>query len=332
MALATLPISEDFKISSMEVLEEKIHQLKVKISSKKGPAQVGVEQNDEKIELLLSKICLKKLKNKGGDIPQDITDKYVKANKKVKRLKNFMEQARKAGKLRFFDYIRRRLLNAQNELIMYLFDEGLEDEFKEQRTKDAIIYHHPFDLKPHTVFSISPVFSHFRIHALFNEDFMKFSAVPEGIRANDENMADFINKYLSLKASPVKNCKVGELMVKYGNKYGVDPLVLLAISAYETGYGKLNEGFIKIIGLDFKDAGAGDKDEGKIIERQLEIGALNFRNMKLKAGVLKSEPLEHQLFKINRAGWSKNPDWHKGVLNHYGRIVAEANRKEFKLD
>lgn len=329
MHLSTQVLLDQLKSLSSEILEKKIYELKIKISSRKGAAQIGVEQNDEKIELLLYKIYLKGIRNK-SEATSHVMNKYNQINQRIIKLKKLMEQSRKSGRLRLFDSIRRKVLDVQNEIIMYLFDEGMEDDFKEQATKHAILLHHPFDLKPHAVFSILPVFSPARSYSFeYNEKIMKFPVLPFNIRSNDKKMANFINDYLSLKNSPVKNCNVGELMVKYGRKYGVDPLVLLAISAYETGYGKLKKDATKIIGLDFN--GKEEQTSYNEIERQVHFGALNFRNMRLKAGLMRNDPLEFQLLKINRSGWSRNPGWHKGVLTNYSRIVAEANRKEFKL-
>ena len=82
----------------------------------------------------------------------------------------------------------------------------------------------------------------------------------------------FINEWLRMKRSPAYSLELGEIMVEEGQENKVSPLILLAISAAETSYGKEN-----IDGL----MGVGDKEEGP--EEQISMAALKFDMLRDKA-------------------------------------------------
>lgn len=110
------------------------------------------------------------------------------------------------------------------------------------------------------------------------------------------------------------------LAQKWGQSYGVDPLLLVAIGMHETGWGTLGDGrpppqgHGNVLGVGSFDAGSVSTWSG--LEAQLREGA------KILA--------DHGVHSIDdvRAGkarwWATDPEWAKGVSDAYDKIKGGA--------
>jgi len=155
------------------------------------------------------------------------------------------------------------------------------------------------------------------------------ASAPINLTGNDKKTADFINDYLAKKGSPAAGKGAGEMMVKYGKEYNVDPLVLLAIAGLETGYGKLGVGVNGMLGVGAYDSDPNNSTRNPAfsgIENQIRVGAKTFANLRAKGGSSPDAPIGEQLLAVNRAGWATDPNWHTKVAGVYNNIVADAGR------
>lgn len=135
--------------------------------------------------------------------------------------------------------------------------------------------------------------------------------------------AGFINDYLRKKGSKAADQQFGELAVKYGREFEVDPLVLLAIAGHETGFGKLGVGLNGLLGVGAYDSDPNNSTRNSKfsgVENQLRVGAKTFANLRKKGGASPSDSIEKQLEAVNRAGWATDPKWHQGVAAMYKQI------------
>lgn len=147
------------------------------------------------------------------------------------------------------------------------------------------------------------------------------------LTADDQKVADFINNYLEEKQSPAAGQGAGEMMVKYGKEYDVDPLVLLSIAGQETQYGKAGIGVNGMLGV-----GAYDSDPNNAtrnpqfsgIENQIRRGAETFSRLREKGGSSSDASIADQTAAVNKAGWATDPNWHKGVTSIYNQIANKA--------
>lgn len=145
------------------------------------------------------------------------------------------------------------------------------------------------------------------------------SPLLEGLRNNFSPDAMFIERHLEKSGSPAAGRGVGEMMVRYGREYDVDPRILLAIAGHETGYGKLGVGMNGMLGVGAYDSdpdNATRNPEFSGLENQVRKGAETFANLRARAGVGPDAPIEVQLQAVNRAGWATDPAWYLGVLKH----------------
>lgn len=135
--------------------------------------------------------------------------------------------------------------------------------------------------------------------------------------------AGFIDQYLRKKGSKAADQHFGELAVKYGKEFDVDPLVLLAIAGHETGFGKLGVGLNGLLGVGAYDSDPNNSTRNSHfsgVENQLRVGAKTFANLRKKGGASSSDPIEKQLQAVNKAGWATDPKWHTGVAAMYKQI------------
>lgn len=135
--------------------------------------------------------------------------------------------------------------------------------------------------------------------------------------------AAFIDNYLRKKGSKAADQHFGELAVKYGKEFDVDPLVLLAIAGHETGFGKLGVGLNGLLGVGAYDSDPNNSTRNSKfsgVENQLRVGAKTFANLRKKGGASASDPIEKQLQAVNKAGWATDPKWHSGVAAMYKQI------------
>lgn len=147
------------------------------------------------------------------------------------------------------------------------------------------------------------------------------------LTADDQKVADFINNYLEEKDSPAAGQGAGEMMVKYGKEYDVDPLVLLSIAGQETNYGKAGIGVNGMLGV-----GAYDNDPNNAtrnpafsgVEMQIKRGAETFARLREKGGSSSDASIADQTAAVNKAGWATDQNWHNGVTQIYNQIANKA--------
>lgn len=148
------------------------------------------------------------------------------------------------------------------------------------------------------------------------------------LKGQDKKTAAFIDAELKRKGSPAakaKNPTAGEMMVDAGKKYGVDPMILAAISAHETGHGKLGVGMRKMLGVS-----AYDKNPNNInprfdgLRNQIYKGARTFARLRKKGGASASDPIAKQLLAANQGGWATDRRWHLGVGRHLAQLAKRA--------
>jgi hypothetical protein len=108
----------------------------------------------------------------------------------------------------------------------------------------------------------------------------------------------------------------------YGAKYGVDPLLLVAIGFQETNWGKAGLGTKGLIlGVGAYDSGATMKYAG--LDKQLDQGAK----------ILK----QHGVTTIDdvRAGrarfWATDPQWASGVSANYNKLIKDVDKKGIQI-
>jgi hypothetical protein len=134
--------------------------------------------------------------------------------------------------------------------------------------------------------------------------------------SKDDLISDFINDWLRIKKSPCAGLLHGELMYDSAKDNNIEPLILLAIAAAETEYGKKGEGLNKLMGL--KDV------DGP--EEQIGEGASRFSQLREQGDANKSDPVANQIIAVNKAGWSENLNWHKSVFKYYQEITRAWER------
>ena len=147
------------------------------------------------------------------------------------------------------------------------------------------------------------------------------------LTADDQKVADFINNYLEEKDSPAAGQGAGEMMVKYGKEYDVDPLVLLSIAGQETNYGKAGIGVNGMLGV-----GAYDNDPNNAtrnpafsgVEMQIKRGAETFARLREKGGSSSDASIADQTAAVNKEGWATDQNWHNGVTQIYNQIANKA--------
>jgi murein DD-endopeptidase MepM/ murein hydrolase activator NlpD len=143
-------------------------------------------------------------------------------------------------------------------------------------------------------------------------------------KGGDPDMSKWIDNYLAERGSPAAGHGAGEMFVKYGKQYNVDPMALLAISQHETNHGKLGVGVNKMLGVGAYDANPNGKTPFDGMENQIRSGAKTFNNLRRKGGSNPDAPLAQQLAAVNKAGWATDPNWHTKVGNHYNSIAGKA--------
>ena len=147
------------------------------------------------------------------------------------------------------------------------------------------------------------------------------------LTADDQKVAKFIDDYLEKHDSPAAGQGAGEMMVKYGKEYDVDPLVLLSIAGQETQYGKTGIGVNGMLGV-----GAYDSDPNNAtrnpkfsgIENQIKVGAQTFAKLREKGGATSEDSIAKQTEAVNKAGWATDQNWHNGVTSIYNSIAQQA--------
>jgi len=145
-----------------------------------------------------------------------------------------------------------------------------------------------------------------------------------GFDGGDPEMSKWIDNYLAERGSPAAGHGAGEMFVKYGKQYNVDPMALLAISQHETNHGKLGVGVNKMLGVGAYDANPNGKTPFDGMENQIRSGAKTFNNLRRKGGSSPDAPLAAQLAAVNKAGWATDPNWHSKVGKHYNSIAGQA--------
>jgi hypothetical protein len=151
---------------------------------------------------------------------------------------------------------------------------------------------------------------------------------PINLTGNDKKTASFINDYLASKGSPAAGKGAGEMMVKYGKQYNVDPLILLSIAGHETAFGKTGIGVNGMLGVGAYDSdpnNATRNPEFSGIENQIRRGAETFSRLRAKGGSSSDDSIANQLAAANRGGWATDGNWHNGVARMYSQ-VSEAAR------
>jgi hypothetical protein len=144
------------------------------------------------------------------------------------------------------------------------------------------------------------------------------------LSGDDAKTAQYIDDYLAKKNSPAAGKNAGELMVYYGKKYDVDPIILLSICGQETQFGKTGIGVNGMMGV-----GAYDNDpqnacrnpEFSGVAKQIEVGAKTFAHLRAKGGSSSKDPISVQTAAVNRAGWATDAGWHNGVDRMYRQIA-----------
>lgn len=142
----------------------------------------------------------------------------------------------------------------------------------------------------------------------------------------DKGMSSFIDNYLQGRGSPAAGQGAGDLFTKYGKQYGVDPLVLLAISQHETNHGKLGVGIRKMLGVGAYDSNPNGKTPYDGMEQQIRSGAKTFNNLRAKGGSNADASIADQLAAVNKAGWATDKNWHNAVQKHYNQITGDAKK------
>ena len=145
--------------------------------------------------------------------------------------------------------------------------------------------------------------------------------------AEDKEIAAFIDKYIEDKGSPIADQGAGEMMVKYGKEYGVDPMILLSIAQAETGLGTTGIGQDGMLGV-----GAYDDDPNNAtrnpafsgFETQIRRGAETFDKLRSQAGLTADASLHDQLKAVNEQGWASAKDWYDLVERCYNPIAKKA--------
>ncbi|MDQ7825975.1 MAG: hypothetical protein RDV48_24445 [Candidatus Eremiobacteraeota bacterium] len=144
------------------------------------------------------------------------------------------------------------------------------------------------------------------------------------LQGDDKKTADFINKYLEKKGSPAAGKEAGEMMVKYGKQYGVDPMALLAIAGQETQWGKAGIGVNGMLGVGAYDSDPNNATRNKKfsgIENQIRLGAETFAKLRAKGGASAKDSLSRQFDAVNKAGWATDQNWHNGCSSIYDSIL-----------
>jgi hypothetical protein len=144
------------------------------------------------------------------------------------------------------------------------------------------------------------------------------------LQGNDKKTADYIDQYLTKKGSPAAGKNAGEMMVKYGKQYGVDPLALLSIAGQETQYGKLGVGVNGMLGVGAYDSDPNNATRNKAfsgVENQIRRGAETFARLRAKGGSSANDSMAAQLAAVNKAGWATDKNWHNGVSSIYSQIL-----------
>lgn len=139
----------------------------------------------------------------------------------------------------------------------------------------------------------------------------------------DKKTASFIDKWLRKEHSPAAGHGIGKLMVKYGKKYKIKPLVLLAIAGHETGYGKLGIGVRGMLGVGAFDADPNNATRNPHFsgaDKQVMLGAETFANLRSRGGASSRSSIRDQVAAVNRGGWATDPNWHNGVMFFYDKI------------
>jgi hypothetical protein len=147
------------------------------------------------------------------------------------------------------------------------------------------------------------------------------------LNASDSRTAAFIDQYLASKGSPAAGRGFGEMAVRYGRQYNVDPLLLTAIGGHETVYGKRGVGVRGMLGVgayDHNPRNAVNNPRFSGIERQLAVGARTFARLRRRGGAGPQDSIARQLWAANRGGWATDPNWHRGVARHYRQITGAA--------
>ncbi|MBX3167684.1 MAG: glucosaminidase domain-containing protein [Candidatus Eremiobacteraeota bacterium] len=133
-----------------------------------------------------------------------------------------------------------------------------------------------------------------------------------------------IDKYLSKQGSKAGNAQFGELAIKYGQQYDVDPMILLAIAGHETRFGTTGVGLNGLLGVGAYDSDPNNSTRNSKfsgVEQQLKVGAETFANLRKKGGASASDPIEKQTAAVNKAGWASDPNWHNGVDRMYKQVT-----------
>jgi hypothetical protein len=154
-------------------------------------------------------------------------------------------------------------------------------------------------------------------------------SAPINLEGNDKKTADFINQYLQQQGSPAAGKQAGEMMVKYGKQYGVDPLALLSIAGHETQFGKKGVGVNGMLGVGAYDSNPRNSTRNPKfsgIENQIRVGAKTFANLRAKGGSSANDSLSRQFSAANRAGWATDRNWHNGVGRMYNKISSSAKK------
>ncbi|NDD28325.1 MAG: hypothetical protein EB084_08695, partial [Proteobacteria bacterium] len=152
---------------------------------------------------------------------------------------------------------------------------------------------------------------------------------PPELQGNDQRMADFINKYLQDQRSPAANQHAGEMMVKYGKQYKVDPMALLAVAGHETQFGKTGIGVRGMLGVGAYDANprnAVNNPGFSGVENQIRRGAQTFAKLRARGGSGPNDAMGRQLAAVNRGGWATDRNWHNGVSAMYNKVSRAANQ------
>jgi hypothetical protein len=153
-------------------------------------------------------------------------------------------------------------------------------------------------------------------------------SAPINLSGDDKKTADFINSYLAKKGSPAAGKGAGEMMVKYGKQYNVDPLILLAIAGQETQWGKTGIGVNGMLGVGAYDSDPNNATRNPTfsgIENQIRKGAETFAKLRAKGGASAGDSIAAQVAAANKAGWATDSNWHKGVAALYAQIAQAAS-------
>ncbi len=146
------------------------------------------------------------------------------------------------------------------------------------------------------------------------------------LQGDDKKTADFINQYLHKKGSPAAGKEAGEMMVKYGKQYGVDPLALLSIAGQETAWGKTGIGVNGMLGVGAYDSDPNNATRNKAfsgIENQIRRGAETFARLRAKGGGNASQSPGDQFAAVNKGGWATDKNWYKGCSSIYQQILKQ---------